>query len=78
MRRLWSPQRGQTPQVVADEVFLAQAQVLCVGSDRDEGLVQRVAEVLKDATSRQMNICGQGGLPKWTLQRHEPAYITNL
>ena len=73
-----SAERPDTPYVVADEVFLVQAQVLCVGSDRDEGLVQRVAEVLKDTTSRQMNICGQGGLSGWTLQRREPADITKL
>lgn len=42
VRNQWNPKRGLTPVQVADGVFLSQAGVSCVGSHRDEALVDAV------------------------------------
>lgn len=42
VRSQWNPKRGLTPSQVADGVFLSQAGVSCVGSPRDEALVEAV------------------------------------
>ncbi len=47
MTLLWSPWQGLSAGPLADRVFLAQAQVCCLGGERDEFVVAEVASLLQ-------------------------------
>ena len=47
MRLLWDPTRELDPKTMEDLVLLEQAGVRCVGSKRDEELVDQVAAMLE-------------------------------
>ena len=69
MRYQWNPRKHDTPQQVADGVFLAQAGVRCIGGQRDEVLIAEVTRILQETSSRKM----QSAMPaahKAMLQRH--------
>ena len=59
MRLLWDPTRKLDPTTMEDLVLLEQAGVRCVGSERDEELVDQVAAMLEK--TRKYRVSGLGG-----------------
>ena len=62
MRALWEPSRKLAAQQLEDLVLLSGSGVRCMGSKRDEALVQTVAHLLQ-ATSKHTMWASCGGLP---------------
>ena len=60
MRLLWDPTRKIDPKTMEDLVLLEQAGVRCVGSERDEELVDQVAAMLEK--TRKYRVSGLGGM----------------
>ena len=60
MRLLWDPTRKVDPKTMEDLVLLEQAGVRCVGSERDEELVDQVAAMLEK--TRKYRVSGLGGM----------------
>ena len=60
MRLLWDPTRKLDPKSMEDLVLLEQAGVRCVGSERDEELVDQVAAMLEK--TRKYRVSGLGGM----------------
>jgi len=65
MRLLWEPRQKMGAVAVADRVYLSQAGVVCVGSDRDELLVEVVSDLLKSTSKYRVGARGRtsGALP---------------
>ena len=60
MRLLWDPTRKLDPKTMEDLVLLEQAGVRCVGSERDEELVDQVTAMLQK--TRKYRVSRLGGM----------------
>lgn len=68
IRRHWDPERGLSPSEVADGVFLAQAQVSCVGGARDESLVDAVVQTLAQTSQYRARSARAGELAPFVIE----------
>ena len=63
MRFVWEPRQHLGPVAVADRVYLSQAGVECVGSTRDEMLVDIIASLLESTSKYKMTLGNLGAQP---------------
>jgi hypothetical protein len=72
MRLLWEPRQHLSAIAVSDRVHLHEAGVACVGSDRDELLVEVASDLLKSTSKYSMGARGRtsGPLPLHLQDKH--------
>ena len=70
VRSQWNPKRGLTPTQVADSVFLQQAGVSCVGSPRDEALVEAVVRQWEQTSKYKVRAPGERRVPPAVRAQH--------